>query len=77
MGCSYFGTHIFEADFCIHPENRVNGLPREFKPMETRCIQKELKSAEEIIDQIKEFPSGALGYKRQNMSDQSQKSSSI
>ena len=62
-------TVLWKPHLCIHSENCVNGLPNVFKPKERRWIQTEHASAEEIIKQIKQCPSGALGYKTEEMSE--------
>jgi uncharacterized Fe-S cluster protein YjdI len=69
-------TVIWKPHLCIHSEKCVNGLPEVFKPKEKRWIQTEHATAERIINQIKQCPSGALAYKNQNMPDQNQASSS-
>ncbi len=53
-------TVLWNADKCIHAANCVNGLPNVFKPKEKPWIQVEGATAEAIVAQVKECPSGAL-----------------
>ena len=67
---------LWQPHLCIHSEICVNGLPKVFKPKEKRWIQTENATAEELIQQIKQCPSGALTYKSDKMPDQNQENSS-
>jgi len=48
---------------CIHSAKCVNGLPSVFNPKEKRWINVDGASAEEVIAQVRECPSGALSMK--------------
>jgi uncharacterized Fe-S cluster protein YjdI len=47
---------------CIHSGKCVMGLPQVFKPKSTPWIEIENASSEELVNQVKKCPSGALGY---------------
>jgi len=62
-------TVLWKPQLCIHSEKCVNGLAEVFKPKEKPWIQTEHATAEEIIAQVKQCPSGALGYKTDDMAE--------
>lgn len=47
---------------CTHSGNCVRGLPGVFNPKSKPWIEIEKASSEELVNQIKKCPSGALGY---------------
>jgi len=47
---------------CTHSGNCVRGLPRVFKPKSKPWIEIENAGSEELVNQIKKCPSGALDY---------------
>jgi len=51
---------------CIHAAKCVGTLPQVHKPGEKPWIQIENASTEELIEQIKTCPSGALTYTENN-----------
>jgi uncharacterized Fe-S cluster protein YjdI len=55
-------TVTWEAEKCIHSAICVRGLPGVFQPKERPWIKIDAASTQELIDQIKKCPSGALGY---------------
>lgn len=55
-------TVIWQAEKCIHSGICVKGLPKVFKPDEKPWINIEGASTEDIIHQVKQCPSGALGF---------------
>ena len=59
-------TIIWEPKKCIHAGICKHGLPTVFKPKERPWIQLEHASSEEILNQVKQCPSGALSIKEKN-----------
>jgi uncharacterized Fe-S cluster protein YjdI len=55
-------TVVWKPDICIHAGNCVRGLSKVFKPKESPWIQLENATTEEIKNQVKQCPSGALSY---------------
>lgn len=55
-------TITWEADKCIHAAKCVNGLSTVFDANKRPWINAEGASTQEIIDQVKKCPSGALSY---------------
>lgn len=55
-------TIVWQPKMCIHSEKCFRGLPSVFKPKEKPWIQPEGATTEQIIDQVKSCPSGALSY---------------
>jgi uncharacterized Fe-S cluster protein YjdI len=55
-------TVVWQADKCIHSENCFNGLPEVFNPKARPWINAQGASSEEIMEQIKQCPSGALSF---------------
>ncbi len=51
---------IWQPELCIHCGNCARGLPSVFKPKERPWVQVESASEEEIVEQVKKCPSGAL-----------------
>jgi uncharacterized Fe-S cluster protein YjdI len=56
-------TIVWQPDLCIHCGNCAKGLPAVFHPRTQPWITPEEATEEEIIDQIKKCPSGALSYR--------------
>jgi len=55
-------TVVWEPGKCIHAALCANGLPKVFRPTEKPWISAESASEQELVDQIKKCPSGALSY---------------
>ncbi len=55
-------TIVWKPDLCTHSANCAKGLPSVFQPKEKPWIQKNGASTEEIINQVKKCPSGALTF---------------
>jgi uncharacterized Fe-S cluster protein YjdI len=53
---------IWQPEKCTHSGNCVRGLPTVFKPKSKPWIDVGNASSEELVNQIKNCPSGALGY---------------
>lgn len=55
-------TVTWEPDKCIHAGICFKGLPDVFKPKEKPWVKIEAAESNEIVNQVKKCPSGALGY---------------
>ena len=55
-------TIVWKSNLCIHSANCVNGLPGVFDVKARPWINAEGASTQEIVEQIKKCPSGALTY---------------
>lgn len=55
-------TITWEPKKCIHSGKCVKGLPNVFQPKEKPWIKIDAASSEELVEQVKKCPSGALGY---------------
>jgi uncharacterized Fe-S cluster protein YjdI len=58
-------TIVWKPATCIHSKicwDKLNGLPQVFNPRERPWIKPEAASTEEIIEQVKKCPSGALSF---------------
>jgi len=55
-------TIVWQPELCIHSGNCARGLPTVFKPKEKPWIKPEVATTENIIQQVKKCPSGALSY---------------
>lgn len=53
-------TVVWQAEKCIHSENCVKGLPKVFDPNARPWINIEGATTQELIDQVRKCPSGAL-----------------
>lgn len=53
-------TIVWKPDLCIHSANCVNGLPGVFDTQKRPWIDANGASTEQIINQVKKCPSGAL-----------------
>lgn len=52
----------WQPEKCIHSGICVRGLPRVFNPRKKPWIEIGNASTEELVDQVKKCPSGALGF---------------
>lgn len=55
-------TITWESSKCIHSENCVKGLPEVFDAKARPWINADGASTKKIVNQVKNCPSGALGY---------------
>ncbi len=55
-------TIVWQNSLCTHSANCVKGLPQVFKPRESPWITPDASTTENIIEQVKKCPSGALSY---------------
>jgi uncharacterized Fe-S cluster protein YjdI len=55
-------TIIWEPDLCTHSGNCVRGLKQVFDPKKRPWITVEGASTNDIVEQVKKCPSGALVY---------------
>lgn len=55
-------TIVWQNKLCSHSANCVRGLPGVFKPKEQPWIQTENATTEQLVEQVKKCPSGALTY---------------
>jgi uncharacterized Fe-S cluster protein YjdI len=55
-------TIIWEPDLCAHSGNCVRGLKQVFDPKKRPWITVEGASTNDIVEQVKKCPSGALVY---------------
>ncbi|MEO9967563.1 MAG: (4Fe-4S)-binding protein [Reichenbachiella sp.] len=53
-------TVKWQSDLCIHSEKCFHGLPKVFNPKQRPWVNIDGASAQDIIDQVKKCPSGAL-----------------
>ena len=56
-------TIIWQPDKCIHSAICVSGLPGVFKPRESPWITIDAAATDQLINQVKKCPSGALTYR--------------
>ncbi len=59
-------TIIWQPDKCIHSAICVNGLPGVFKPRQSPWITIDAAATDQLIDQVKKCPSGALTFRMNN-----------
>ena len=52
----------FDPELCVHSGNCVRGLPAVFDVRRRRWIRPELATPEQVAEQIRHCPSGALQY---------------
>lgn len=52
----------WQPEKCTHSGNCVRGLPKVFNPRKKPWIEIGNAGSEELVEQIKRCPSGALGY---------------
>jgi len=55
-------TVIWQPAKCIHSTICFNGLPEVFDPQKRPWVNIEGATTEQIVNQVKECPSGALSY---------------
>ncbi|UUC46682.1 (4Fe-4S)-binding protein [Flavobacterium cerinum] len=55
-------TVVWQQHLCEHSGNCVRGLPEVFRPKVKPWIEVRKASSDEIINQIKKCPSGALSF---------------
>jgi uncharacterized Fe-S cluster protein YjdI len=55
-------TITWEPQKCIHSGLCAKGLPKVFNPQRKPWIDTDQASSQEMVDQVKKCPSGALGY---------------
>lgn len=55
-------TVVWKPSMCIHSAVCVKGLGTVFKPKEKPWIKIDAASTEEIVNQVKSCPSGALSF---------------
>ena len=55
-------TVIWKPDLCIHSANCVKGLGEVFDPKRQPWIDVNKAPTQQIIEQVKKCPSGALSY---------------
>jgi len=55
-------TVVWKNSLCTHSANCVRGLPTVFNSREQPWIKPEGANTEQIIEQVKKCPSGALSY---------------
>lgn len=65
-------TVHWEPAKCIHSEKCWRGLPDVFKPKDKPWVQVENATAQTIMDQVDQCPSGALSYTYKGKENQSQ-----
>lgn len=56
-------TIIWEPGLCTHAAECVKALPKVYSPKEKPWIKIDNATSEELQNQIKKCPSGALSYK--------------
>ena len=55
-------TIVWEAGKCIHSAVCVKGLPEVFQPKSRPWIKIDVAGTEDLVNQVKACPSGALSY---------------
>lgn len=55
-------TVLWHPEKCVHAGICVKLLPQVYNPREKPWVKPDLASNEELINQIKQCPSGALAY---------------
>ena len=64
-------TIEWKPDLCIHSGICVKGLPNVFQPKDRPWIKINQASTEDLINQVKKCPSGALSYFMNDAEDES------
>lgn len=62
-------TIIWKKELCMHSTRCWKGLREVFSPGERPWIKPEGASADRIIEQVKQCPSGALSFQMNNESE--------
>jgi uncharacterized Fe-S cluster protein YjdI len=55
-------TIVWEPEKCIHSAICAKGLPNVFKPKERPWIKIDVAATNDLVNQVKQCPSGALSY---------------
>jgi uncharacterized Fe-S cluster protein YjdI len=55
-------TVTWEPEKCTHSGNCVKGLSKVFRPKEKPWIKIDAASTNDLVEQVRKCPSGALGY---------------
>lgn len=55
-------TIVWKPESCIHSGICVKGLPKVFKPKDKPWISIDAASTKDLVDQVKQCPSGALSH---------------
>lgn len=55
-------TVVWKPDLCIHSTLCFNGLPEVFDPARRPWVNIQGAGSDQIVDQVKKCPSGALSY---------------
>ncbi len=55
-------TIVWKPDLCTHSAKCARGLPQVFQPRDKPWIKQHAATTEQIVNQIKNCPSGALSY---------------
>ena len=63
-------TVVWKPALCIHSEICAKTLPKVYNPNERPWIKAENATTEELINQIKRCPSGALSYRMNDENNQ-------
>ena len=63
-------TVVWQPRKCIHSTLCWKGLPRVFRPKDKPWVKMDEATTEQIIEQVKKCPSGALSYYKSNEQDQ-------
>ena len=64
-------TIVWKPKSCIHSAICVGGLPNVFNPKARPWIKTDAASTQELVDQVKQCPSGALSFYMNDEGDQS------
>ncbi|MEQ8424467.1 MAG: (4Fe-4S)-binding protein [Cyclobacteriaceae bacterium] len=70
-------TVVWKPNLCIHSRNCFNGLSQVFDPNKRPWVDAEGASTEQIVDQIKKCPSGALSFFMNDEPEEKSDSSSV
>ncbi len=64
-------TILWQPKLCTHAGVCVRTLPKVYNPKASPWVAIENASTEDLINQVKQCPSGALSFKMNTMGDQS------
>jgi len=56
-------TIVWDAGMCMHAGNCVRLLPDVYRPQLVPWVKPERATTQQLIDQIKQCPSGALSFR--------------
>ena len=65
-------TIVWQPKLCIHSAVCVRGLPAVFKPKDAPWIKPEMATTNELVEQVKLCPSGALTYRMNEVSGETE-----